>query len=562
MARSPAVAIAWQIWRLHRGCLIATSLVILAAGGLNAWVGPGSRWSELAGTVAYVVLALALILTCACFHFTEGQKRGGFGSFPVRLFTLPVRTGWLVALPMVCGAVAVLSVYGFGSAILFLPLGRRLPLVWPSLYLLAAFFLFQMILWTLASRRYLKLLALSFATAILVLGWMFFVPEIIQGTLADWGYRGEPEPVLGWIRIGLGMTGPAAFVVAVRGVRAQRHGGQNMRTAALREKITTWLPRRRKPFRNALEAVCWEEWRQTGLVLPLSVSAIIALTCIPSYLAGPLSAAGSVGILGWLLVSPLVMALIIGRAFGKPDFWKPGLGIPPFQTTRPPAAGTWIMAKLLVAAASVLVTWGLVFYCAFLWGAYAADFAGLQGILRELEWRYSRASRLPLVALSFAGLMILTWRFLVNGMAIGQSGRSLPWHLANGTVGIAILSAVAFMIWRSDYDRDVHLYDVWHWITRLPALLGALVICRMTVGARAWIHVHQQELLSRRWLLVFMAGWVVATLALIAWSHLAAPAAEWLRQILVLLSLLAVPFARPGIAILSRASNRSIAVTT
>jgi hypothetical protein len=84
----------------------------------------------------------------------------------------------------------------------------------------------------------------------------------------------------------------------------------------------------------------------------------------------------------------------------------------------------------------------------------------------------------------------------------------------------------------------------------------------MTLGAWVWVRVHQQGLLSGRWILAFVVGWMAATLALVVLSHVAVPSAEWLRQTLVLLSLLAVPFARPGVAILSRASNRVLAITT
>src|SRR5204863_6519530 len=135
---SPAAALAWEIWRKNRFgflLLFVFLIVCLALGRLathfaaevetlqlssalpvaapeiieaNAramdWAGQARWWSG-------VLLGLALLVTLAMFAFAESSSLRGFSGIPFRLFTLPVRTTQLVAVPMASGACFVALLY-------------------------------------------------------------------------------------------------------------------------------------------------------------------------------------------------------------------------------------------------------------------------------------------------------------------------------------------------------------------------------------------------------------------------------------------------------------------
>jgi hypothetical protein len=271
-----------------------------------------------ANSVAYALTAVALLLTLGCFHFTEGSRKGGFGSFPMRLFHLPVNTTALVALPMCYGAGAIVLVYLLCAGLLLRHTGTDLPLLWPCLYLVFGLTQFQMIIWSLPESRYLKILCLSIAASVITFGWMFFIPTIVAGALSEWGYAGDPARFMRGLLVVLALTGPTAYGVSLLRLHQQRHG-LTARSAALSrwwERLFGRFLRRRAPFRSADHAILWQEWRRSGLILPAVVVVVIALTCVPAALSGGLSARATMGILTWLFVAPFLLAVIVGRGFG------------------------------------------------------------------------------------------------------------------------------------------------------------------------------------------------------------------------------------------------------
>lgn len=558
--RSPALAIAWEIWHRNRASAM-TSLSLIGTSGLVNWLVRGnSRWAGLAEVAGYIVLVLALFLTYGCFHFTEGRRKGGFGSFPFRLFNMPVATHWLVAFPMLYGSVAVLTVYLAGAWWIFIPLGKALPVIWPCLYLVCGFTQFQMIIWSFPESRYLKLLCLSLAAAVIAIGWMLFLPHVIEGTLSELGYTGSPASFKRYLFIGLALAGPSAFAISLIRVRRQRHGMTlGLRPFALcGEWISRRFPPRPKPFLSATQAIFWQEWRQTGYILPIGVGAILAMTCVPTYLSGPLTGRATLGVLSWIFLSPLLLAVIIGRGFSKPDFWNQELNMTPFNAVRPLTSGQWVTAKLKVAAASALLTWGLVFYVSFVWVAHAGDFEDLDRLFQQLKFHYSPQERWSLLVLACFAVLILTWRFMVGGLAVGLSGRKRWYQLSNLLTAVVWVTLLACIIWRSDHsDHNLHLYDLWQWITWLPLVLGGAVIAKSSLAAWAWYQVDQRQMLSRQFICAYFGCWMLATGLLAGLVVVAFPHTAWLRNLLIVLSMLVVPLAGPGMAMLTLGKNRS-----
>lgn len=141
----PEIAIAWEIWSRNRLRLTSMAVALIAAGAVNWGLARGTSWERPSITIGYLLLVGAMFITFGSFHFTEGQRKGGFGSFPMRMFTLPASTKWLVVWPMVYGAMMVIIVYVTAVALLLAPLRINVPILWPCLYLINGLAIFQTI---------------------------------------------------------------------------------------------------------------------------------------------------------------------------------------------------------------------------------------------------------------------------------------------------------------------------------------------------------------------------------------------------------------------------------
>lgn len=560
--RSPSIAIAWEIWSRGRaGFLGIAGLLALGAIALPIMNG-SARGTGLASATAYALTAVVLVIGLCCFHFTEGSRKGGFGSFPIRLFNLPVSTRSLVALPMIYGALAVVLVYLLCVGLLLRYADPNMPLLWPCLYLVFGLTQFQMIIWSLPDSRYLKLLCLSIAASIITFGWMFFTPTIVTGALSEWGYTGDPAVFMRRLLVALALTGPAAYVISWLRVHQQRHG-LTTRSAVLSawwERSIGQMLRRRTPFRSADHAIFWQEWRRTGFILPTVVVVIIALTCVPAWLAGGLSGRATMGILTWLFLAPFLFAVVIGRGFGKPDFWSPSLKVAPFYAIKPVTSGQWVMVKVKVAFASAALTWALVIYLGFVWTVFVGDFHGPEAWLTRIRFYYSPTERWLMLALMPTVSVIVTWRCLVMNLTAGLSGSKLWYNTLNLLTGAALVALFIFTIRRSDGDPDqLRLYHVWPLITWLPLILTAAVITKMTVAAFAWNNSLRNELVSSRAAFRYLACWLFMVAILVSLFFILATNTLWLRHLLMLMSMLLVPLAGPALAMRSLAANRCAA---
>jgi hypothetical protein len=560
--RSPSIAVAWEIWSRGRaGFLGIAGLLALGAIALPIMNG-SARGNGLATATAYALTAVVLVIGLCCFHFTEGSRKGGFGSFPMRLFNLPVSTRSLVALPMIYGAVTVVLVYLLCVGLLLRHVDANLPLLWPCLYLVFGLTQFQMIIWSLPESRYLKLLCLSIAASIITFGWMFFVPTIVTGALSEWGYTGDPAVFMRRLLVALALTGPAAYMVSWLRVHQQRHGltTRSAVFAAWWDRSFGELLRRRAPFYSADHAIFWQEWRRTGFILPAVVVVIIALTCVPAWLAGGLSGRATLGILSWLIIAPLLFAVVIGRGLSKPDFWSTSLKVAPFHAIKPVTSGQWVMVKLKVAFASAALTWAMVVYLGFIWTAFVGDFHGPEAWLTRIRFYYTPVERWLLLLLAPLAAVIVTWRCLVMNLAAGLSGSKLWYHSLNLLTGVVLVALFIFTIRRSDGDPDqLRLYHVWPLITWLPLILAAAVFAKMAIAAFAWNHALRHELVSPRAAVRYFAGWLFMVAILVSLLFILATNTLWLRHLLMLMSMLLVPLAGPALAMRSLAANRCAA---
>jgi hypothetical protein len=203
------------------------------------------------------------------------------------------------------------------------------------------------------------------------------------------------------------------------------------------------------------------------------------------------------------------------------------------------------------------LTWIGVLFAGFLWVAYAGDLGGPNHLYRQIEIHYSPNRRPWIVLLFFFAAFLLTWRFMVSGLAFGLSGRKRYYRAANVLTATFWVSGFVALIWSNQPEHPFHFYDLWPWIQWLPLLLGLAVVARMSLGAWAWNRVHRSQILSRRRIIGFLAGWAAATSLLAALIWIAFPNTAWLRHLALLTCLLTVPLAGPGLAMLALGRNRS-----
>ena len=510
--------------------------------------------------IGFALSLIALLAAFSCFHFTEGQKKGGFGSFPVRLFNQPITTRWLVGLPMVYGSVAVIAVYLLCVALIFAPLGLELPLLWPSLYLVFGLTQFQWILWSFPDNRYLKLFLLCFSGSIITFGWMFFLPNIYRGTLSSWEYTGDPDVFIQYFFGALALTGPLAYGISLHSIHRQRHGlsGRLRLFAGLWERMTGCFFKPTVPFPSADSAVLLMEWRRSGFILPIVVLVVMGMSGIPSWLSDDVSENATLGFLFWFLVSPFLFSSIIGRGFGKPDFWSQELRISPFHAILPMTSGPWVISKMKVAFWSVVITWGMVFYLSFLWVSFAGDFGGLEAWFRRIQFYYSSVERWGLLLLSFPTLVVMTWRFLVSGLAVGMSGRKIWFFLGNLWVGFLCVALFVCLLWQSDNEQHaLRLYHFWPWIEKLPFLLIAIALAKIWLAVFVWNLVCRLKLLPIRSAAFYGLFWFLAMGVVTSFFFILCRNTLWLRSLLMLGSIIIVPLAGPALAMVALERNRS-----
>jgi hypothetical protein len=564
MCRSQAVAVAWEIYRPQRGAFALLFIVLLLCAGFR-WLAPSAGTKDgWFPDCCVLLLGLSLAASFVLFKFTESDRRERFTGFPSRLFTLPVRTIWLLTWPMLYGAAMVVLIYLAWAGLVLRPAHPgHFPLVFPSLYLATGLVCFQAIVWALAAHPILRLIVLGIWGAALTTSWLSF------------------SPLMGHAQVGLGLaemlhvsvrtaqsgllvvTSVVSYGIACWSVSRQRHGARfkfvwpRLAFGSIASRFCTET----KPFASPQAAQFWFEWRRNGMILPLIVTLLLLVITAPFFALRPFvgRAGGETTFItvAWILVLPLALAFIIGQGFGKTNFWGQGLGkelgVPQFLAVRPLTAADWIAVKLKVAALSALLTWSPVVLLVFAWLLTCCEVGAASAFIVTLPpslWIGAFGTPLSLFLVL---LVLLTWRLLVTNIYLGVLGSRLLLNAAFCVVFLIMFSPIPLIGWAEAHkDKPPNLEPVLVW---LQWILGFLVALKFGLALRFLIKGKQRGLLSINGALAYLCVWIWGT-ELLLLCVLFAPVSDVAARVLGLLALLLLPLARIALGPLAFSRSR------
>jgi hypothetical protein len=531
--RSPTYALLWEIWRRHR---IAIAVVIAAtsAGRLLDFAEPPTDdpWSILS-----VLWMASFLLLFGIF-----VRR-----FPDRLFTLPVSSLRLVAVPAIAGIASVELLY-----LLWLDPLSKGGSVSPAFaaVLLGALMVFcQAVLWTLEELGPLSLFAVG-AVAVVVFA-IGLLPSFPPSPPPWW----RSEGAIGALIAALALM---VFLLVWRHIARRRCGGGP--TVFRLEPIIAFaaaaLPRTRKAFPSPAAAQFWFEWRCSGLPLPVLVGGVLLLVIAPlSWLARD-DAGASFRILLGTLSTPLILAIPVGMAFARPSFWSDDLSVPAFVAVRPLTDEDLVAIKVKVAAASVAISWLLVVCFVGLWLSLWANLDATSQLAMQW-WAFHERSVFSVwgtVALILIAGVVVTWRFLVSRLWSGLSGSRT---LFMASVMSVVLVVIAGLVFAADRLPG--------WVLDDPARMAVVVwILSIAVTVKYWLAAYSWRRVSaphaRLYLLVWGAGTTcLLVLAVLLWGvvriYVALDVYRF-QGLMILIALLAVPLGRVGLAPSCLARNR------
>jgi MFS family permease len=308
------------------------------------------------------------------------------------------------------------------------------------------------------------------------------------------------------------------------------------------------LPRRTGNFASPSGAQFWYEWRRAGFLLPVCVAFALVVVVAPLTWKFRTEPKFTVQTLIWIVALPIILGFIIGKGFIKADAVSASLSIPPFLAVRPMSAAELVSAKLRVAAVSVVIAWATVILFVALWLPLWADNSLLLNrVLFELQQFYPHSWR-AIIVFYFLGLVVLTWRCMVNGLWLGLSGKP-RFYFGSMALQVIVptLLLLACAIWSKDIDRLLQ---------RNPALAKSILLevigwtLALLVIGKMWLAVFSWSTLDPRRTRRYVILWTCATAVFVGVALLWPPPFDTYREehLRVLIALLFFPFARLGAA--------------
>jgi hypothetical protein len=499
---TPAQALAWELWRKHRWGNIAT-LAAIPFCALLYTAGTKLSGRPLGGNFvpfALMPLVASLLWAFSVFGFTESDPQRGFTGIPARVWTLPVRTRFVVTCLTLWGALTVATLYIAWAKLVFAPAGFPLPLLFPAAALATASVFFQAAVWGLASFPWLRCIAL-------VGGAVGFLALNVVGLSGETAWARSESARLLTVLAFL----PLAYGAALFGVHAERNGGWHAWSWLRRPlaHLAALCPGRRAPFASSASAQLWFEWRRKGWFLTMALAASFVSVIVMLPIAAFAESKERLPFLALATTSlyPLLMAGIGGLGLAKSDFWLREVALHPFHALRPMSSAELVLLKFKTAARitilgsvlGVFLSWMVTFLPRWreVWEASELT----SKLLRWLPADPAASGALVALLAVTAGPMI--WKAMVDNLSVGLTGQGRTIRGRTIMGGVFLLGLLAACGW---FGRHPEKFS-----SLAPLICAGVVLLlswRVLDTLRAFRALKRDRLLSSRAHVVLWALWL------------------------------------------------------
>jgi hypothetical protein len=406
--------------------------------------------------ISTLLIVGSYLFLVGIFIFQDADVGSERSAFPPYFFTLPVRTGQLVVVPMALGTVTTFSLI-FLVSLVARHAGTNMGLWWPATAGAAVLALLQAVFWFPFGIPYSKLvLTLLLLPAICMGIGVGFFEDISEATIC------AALAVL---------TGLSYFVAHLGVVKARRGDGREISLRRTDSKSSA--VQAKKAFSSPAQAQSWYEWKQHGKVLPFIAGMLVIVLCMPLAWDNTLSpitgftpdAKGMVPTVPTFLTVyyPILLGMlpwvawVIGSGARRSDTKRSDRTFHLFYGTRPMADHTMVGLKFRTGLKSALVAWAVVFLMSLplllLKGGYQVPNASYFGGGGDVVLQLNEPIFVVLAkfftldaALRCAGFMLLilafTWRNYVVGFWTELSGKGWLRHGYPMFWGVLIMSFI------------------------------------------------------------------------------------------------------------------------
>ena len=195
-----------------------------------------------------------------------------------------------------------------------------------------------------------------------------------------------------------------------------------------------------RPAWSPMNAQCWYEWRQTGLILPLVVGSICLVMSAPLLWIDECTPLFDHPVNGWLadieinlyfktyLMQPWLLppfaAAIAGYSFWIPQAKSQDRSLPLYLATRPLRDLDIVMTRARVAVGSALGTRAVLLVFVVVWMMSPAKDGDINAPLLSIVARHLTWQPLPKYALALVWLVAWTWRNQAIALFSGFADRA------------------------------------------------------------------------------------------------------------------------------------------
>jgi hypothetical protein len=507
--RTPALAIAWGIWRGHRfGFTASVAMLMILALTYPVLFAYTRELAVLVISTLPLVGLFGYVLNALLFSAEPGSLVAGY---PRSMLVLPVRTHTLVFWPMLYGSLGSALLWCATAVLVYRPSGYPVPIFLPGLALAASMAWINALAWMPIAAHWFRVVVILVAIQALGMlpGWLFVDAWVSQTAIT----------VLLACYLG------AAYALGIVAVESERRGDAwrlwgwlSLSDAVARRSVRR---RGRKPFDSPTTAQFWYEWKCHGWFLPGFVWFFELFLCGLAmsirnrdvWLVVPLY-------LGTFLGFPVVFAAAAGPGLGRlrPTWIQKAYQFNTFVAVRPMTSGELVAAKFRMALASALLTWAITAAMTMFWLVGSGNVWRLFELVRRLLSIHPGWRGPAILGLGVVILPALTWKFLTEGVAMVLTGRR--W-LADGAALFftsLLMGVTAGVVWVA-----LHPEYLPRLIAAVPVLVASAAIVKANVVVASFRAALRDRLI--RWSTFWSALglWLVLTLCAVAMAVLTLP---------------------------------------